>query len=167
VSRGGGEYRRPDGAAVGSDDARDVAGAKVGEMTADPRAEEVAEPRSVSARVSQVVVGAMKDLYGRGPVHAKTYFCDEYIFCTMSGGFTRDEETMIRAGEHDAVRDYRLTFQRVIAPELIRRVEDVVGRRIVGYHSQVLFDPDRLIEIFLMDPVEEASPTSAAEDASQ
>jgi len=61
------------------------------------------EQLSLSARVSQEVVRTMKDLYGRGPERAKTYFCDEYIFCTMSGGLTRDEETMMRGGEHEAV----------------------------------------------------------------
>ena len=111
---------------------------------------------SVQARISHTVVRAMKDLYGRGPTHAKTYFCDEYVFCVMSGGMTRDEETMIRGGEAEAVRDYRLRFQAVIAPELIRRVEDVLARKIVSYHSQVLFDPDRLIEIFVLDPAEES-----------
>lgn len=126
-----------------------------------PDSEADREPGSLQARVSREVVGAMKDLYGRGPVQAKTYFCDEYIFCTMSGGFTRDEETMMRAGQHEIVRDYRLAFQRVIAPELIRRVEDVVGQKIIGYHSQVLFDPDRLVEIFLVDPGEDA-PTGDA-----
>ncbi len=110
-----------------------------------------ADAPSLQARVSQVVVRTMKDLYGRGPTHAKTYFCDEYVFCTMSGGMTRDEETMVRGGEHEAVRAYRLRFQAVIAPELIRRVEDVLGRKIVSYHSQILFDPDRLIEIFVLD----------------
>jgi uncharacterized protein YbcI len=103
------------------------------------------------ARVSQEVVRTMKDLYGRGPTHAKTYLCDEYVFCVMSGGMTRDEETMIRGGEEDAVREYRLRFQAVIAPELIRRVEDVLERKVVSYHSQVLFDPDRLVEIFVLD----------------
>jgi uncharacterized protein YbcI len=97
----------------------------------------------------------MKDLYGRGPTHAKTYLCDEYVFCVMSGGMTRDEETMIRGGAQDAVRDYRLRFQSVIAPELIRRVEDALDRKVASYHSQVLFDPDRLIEIFLLDPAED------------
>jgi len=96
----------------------------------------------------------MKDLYGRGPTHAKTYLCDEYVFCVMSGGMTRDEETMIRGGEEEAVRQYRLRFQAVVAPELIRRVEDVLARKVVSYHSQVLFDPDRLIEIFVTDPAE-------------
>jgi uncharacterized protein YbcI len=117
--------------------------------TAEGKEQEVI---SLQARVSHVVVAAMKDLYGRGPTHTKTYFCDEYVFCVMSGGLTRDEETMIRGGEQEAVREYRLRFQAVIAPELIRRVEDVVGRKVVNYHSQVLFDPDRVVEIFMLDP---------------
>lgn len=113
------------------------------------------ESLSLQARVSHVVVRTMKDLYGRGPTHAKTYLCDEYVFCVMSGGMTRDEETMIRGGEHEAVRDYRLRFQAVIAPELIRRVEEVLERKVVNYHSQVLFDPDRLVEMFVLEPSEE------------
>jgi uncharacterized protein YbcI len=124
---------------------------------------------SLQATVSRIVVKAMKELYGRGPTHAKTYFCDEYIFCVMSGGLTRSEETMMRGGEHDSVRDYRLRFQAVIAPELIRRVEDVLGRRVVSYHSQVLFDPDRLIEIFVVDPTEgvgSETPTGGSPDPS-
>jgi hypothetical protein len=55
------------------------------------------------------------------------------------------------------VRDYRLRFQAVIAPELIRRVEDVLERKVVSYHSQVLFDPDRLVEMFVLDPSGEQS----------
>lgn len=118
------------------------------------------ERLSLQVRVSNAVVQTMKDLYGRGPTGAKTYFCDEYIFCVLSGGLTRDEETMIRAGEHEAVREHRLRFQAVIAPELIRRVEDALNRKVINYHSQVLFDPDRLIEIFMLDP--SAQPSTAA-----
>ena len=123
----------------------------VGSVSAGATEKAVSSELTLQAGVSQVVVRALKDLYGRGPTHAKTYICDEYVFCVMSGGMTRDEETMIRGGEQDAVRDYRLRFQSVIAPELVRRVEDVLGQRIVTYHSQVLFDPDRLIEIFVLD----------------
>lgn len=112
---------------------------------------------TLQARVSHAVVKTMKDLYGRGPTHAKTYLNDEYVFCVMSGGMTRDEETMIRGGEQDAVRDYRLRFQSVIAPELIRRVEDVLGQKVVSYHSQVLFDPERVIEIFVVEQAGESA----------
>jgi uncharacterized protein YbcI len=127
-------------------------------MSAAAREDNSQEGPSVQARVSSEVVRTMKDLYGRGPTHAKTYLCDEYVFCVMSGGLTRDEETMIRGGQHDAVRDYRLRFQAVIAPELIRRVEGVLGRKVATYHSQVLFDPDRLIEIFVLEPTEQDPP---------
>jgi uncharacterized protein YbcI len=131
-------------------------------MSAAAREDNSQEGPSVQARVSNEVVRTMKDLYGRGPTHAKTYLCDEYVFCVMSGGLTRDEETMIRGGQQDAVRDYRIRFQSVIAPELIRRVEDVLGRKVASYHSQVLFDPDRLIEIFVLEPAEQDSPHARA-----
>jgi uncharacterized protein YbcI len=121
----------------------------------DPREGEDHEAQSLPARVSHTVVRAIKDLYGRGPTHAKTYLCDDYVFCVLNGGLTRDEETMIRGGQQEAVREYRLRFQAVIAPELIRRVEDVLGRKVINYHSQILFDPDRLIEIFMLDPTAE------------
>ncbi len=122
---------------------------------ADTPDEEDYEALSMSARISRTVVRAMKDLYGRGPTHAKTYLCDEFVFCVMTGGLTRDEETMIRGGQEEAVREYRLRFQAVIRPELIRRVEDVLGRKVVNYHSQILFDPDRMVEIFVIDPTAE------------
>ncbi len=110
------------------------------------------EAPSMPGRISRTVVRAIKDLYGRGPTHARTYLCDEYVFCVMTGGLTRDEETMIRGGQEEAVREYRLRFEAVIAPELIRRVEDVLGQKVINYHSQILFDPDRIVEIFVVDP---------------
>ena len=41
------------------------------------------------------------------------------------------------------------------------RVEDVLGRKIINYHSQILFDPDLLVEIFVLDPTAEP-PTQEA-----
>ena len=106
---------------------------------------------SLGARVSNEIVRTMKELYGKGPTQAKTYFCDDQIFCVLKGGLTRNEETLIRGGEHELVRTFRLRFQKLIAPEITRRVEDVLHRKVVSYHSQVLFDPNRLIEIFIVD----------------
>src|SRR5947209_17640125 len=67
----------------------------VGSVSAGATEKAVSSELTLQAGVSQVVVRTMKDLYGRGPTHAKTYICDEYVFCVMSGGMTRDEETMI------------------------------------------------------------------------
>ena len=98
------------------------------------------------------MVGMKKDFYGKGPTKAKTYLNDEYIFVVMEGGLTRNEETLLAAGEHALVRTYRLRFQEAMTATTIGAVEEIVGRKVLTYHSQILFDPERAIEIFVLAP---------------
>jgi uncharacterized protein YbcI len=106
---------------------------------------------TMRAAISTGIVHAMAKLYGRGPTKAKTYFNDEYVFCALEGGLTTNEETLVEAGEERLVRQYRLRFQEVVADELIAVVEQATGRKVLTYHSQILFHPARLTEIFLLD----------------
>ncbi|HWV85196.1 MAG TPA: Na-translocating system protein MpsC family protein [Capillimicrobium sp.] len=106
---------------------------------------------AMRAAVSTGIVRAMAHLYGRGPTKAKTYFNDRYVFCVLEGGLTPNEERMVAAGEGHMVRDYRLRFQEVVAEELTGVVAAATGRTVVAYHSQVVFEPPRLFEIFLLD----------------
>jgi uncharacterized protein YbcI len=106
---------------------------------------------SSRAAVSTGIVQAMARLYGRGPTKSKTYFNDDYVFCVMEGGLTPNEERLVDAGESRLVREYRLRFQEVITDELTSVVERATGRSVLTYHSQVVFDPPRLFEIFLLD----------------
>jgi uncharacterized protein YbcI len=107
---------------------------------------------SLPGRISHAMVGMKKDFYGKGPTKAKTYLNDEYIFVVMEGGLTRNEETLLAAGEHDLVRTYRLRFQEAMTATTIGAVEEIVGRKVLTYHSQILFDPERAIEIFVLAP---------------
>lgn len=34
----------------------------------------------------------------------------------------------------------------------VRAVEEILGRKVLTYHSQILFSPDRAIEIFVLAP---------------
>jgi len=106
---------------------------------------------AMRAAVSTGLVQAMAKLYGRGPTKAKTYFNDNYVFSVLEGALTTNEERLVDAGEETMVRQYRLRFQEVVAEELTSVVERVTGRRVVSYHSQVLFSPARLFEIFMLD----------------
>ncbi|UGS35435.1 DUF2294 domain-containing protein [Capillimicrobium parvum] len=106
---------------------------------------------ALRAAVSTAIVQAMAKLYGRGPTKAKTYFNDEYVFTVLEGGLTPNEERLVEAGEERLVRQYRLRFQEVVAGELTSAVEQVTGRKVLTYHSQLLFHPSRLFEIFLLD----------------
>ncbi len=107
---------------------------------------------SIRAAISDTMVGIKKQYYGRGPERAKTFINDEYVFCVMEGGLTRNEETLLAAGQEDLVRMYRLKFQEAMAATMTGAVADITGRAVVGYHSQILFDPPRSIEIFVLDP---------------
>jgi uncharacterized protein YbcI len=103
------------------------------------------------AEISNAMVGLKKGFYGKGPTKAKTYINDNYVLCVLQGGLTRNEETLLAAGHHDLVRQYRLKFQEAMAAPTIEAVERITGRKVVGYHSQVVFEPEHGFEIFVLD----------------
>ena len=103
------------------------------------------------AAISNGIVALMKEYYGKGPTAAKTYLNDEYVFTVLEGGLTRNEETMIAAGEQDFVRLYRLKYQQVVRKQLTGVVQDITGRKVLDYHSQIVFDPPRGFEMFVLD----------------
>ena len=106
---------------------------------------------TINAQISNAMVGLKKEFYGRGPTKAKTYVNDNYVFCILEGGLTRNEETLLAAGEEKLVRDYRLRFQEVMAGPTTEAIERITGRKVVGYHSQIVFDPEFGFELFVLD----------------
>lgn len=103
------------------------------------------------ADISNAMVGLKKGFYGKGPTKAKTYINDNYVFCVMQGGLTKNEETLLAAGQHDLVRQYRLKFQEAMAAPTTEAVERLTGRKVTGYHSQIVFEPEHAFEIFVLD----------------
>jgi uncharacterized protein YbcI len=105
------------------------------------------------SEISRELVAAMKQNYGRGPVSAKSYLIDDFLLTVMRGGMNTAERTMLDKGRSDIVRDFRQAFQNEMGDYLISIVERLTGRQVVTYQSQVLFDPDVIIEIFFFkDP---------------
>lgn len=112
-------------------------------------------PHSIRAEISNAMVGLMKDFYGKGPTKAKTFLNDNYVFCVMEGGLTRNEETLIQRGQEDLVRTYRLRFQEAMEEPTVEAIQRITGRSVIGYHSQIVFNPERAFEIFVLDrPIE-------------
>src|SRR6185437_5745222 len=101
--------------------------------------------------ISNAMESLKKEFYGKGPVKAKTYLNDNYVFCAMEGGLTRNEETLLAAGHDEVVRGYRLTFQEAVTSTATSAIERITGRRVIGYHSQIVFRPTRVFEIFVLD----------------
>ena len=114
------------------------------------------------------MVHAMKQYYGKGPTKAKTYMVDNYVFVVMRDGLTTVEKTLLGAGEENLVREVRQRFQAEMAAEFTGKVEELTGRRVLGYQSQIVFDPDTSFEIFILEPgggEEEVAATAEAQTA--
>jgi uncharacterized protein YbcI len=109
---------------------------------------------SLRAQLANAMVGMKKKYYGRGPESAKAWILDDYVFVAMEGGLTRNEETLLADGKADLVRAYRLSFQETMTETTTAAVEELTGRRVLSYHSQVVFDPTFAFEIFVLEPEE-------------
>jgi uncharacterized protein YbcI len=114
------------------------------------------DPGGARAAISTVLVGLKKEFYGKGPTAAKTFFNDEWVFTVLEGGLTRNEETLLAAGEDRLVREVRLRFQEAMTERICGAVTDILGRRVLTYHSQVMFDPMRTVEMFLLAPANDS-----------
>jgi uncharacterized protein YbcI len=102
--------------------------------------------------IANAMVGLKKQFYGRGPTGAKAWILDDYVFVALEGGLTRNEETLLADGKQDLVRTYRLSFQETVGASAISVIEGLLGRRVLGYHSQIIFEPPRAFEIFVLEP---------------
>ena len=109
------------------------------------------EGRELLQGISRELVRSMKDYFGKGPVKAKTYLADDLCFVVLREALTQAELTMLKSGDPSAVRDFRLAYQAHMEKHLVGTVEQLTGRKVIGYQSQVLFGPDLLIEVFVFE----------------
>jgi uncharacterized protein YbcI len=103
------------------------------------------------AELANAMVGLKKEFYGKGPVASKAYINDNYIFVVLEEGLTRNEQTLLDAGQESLVRNYRLAFQEAMTATTTEAVERLTGRKVIGYHSQITFNPTLGFEIFALD----------------
>ena len=105
------------------------------------------------ARLSDGMVRAKKQFFGKGPEQAKSYMLDDMLFVVMRGGLTTAEQTMLRFGRQSMVRQFRQLFENEMTEVLTGLVEEATGRTVVNYQSQIMFDPDIIVEMFVFaDP---------------
>ena len=58
---------------------------------------------------------------------------------------------MLEFGQQDLVRQFRQIFENEMTDRLHKMVEELTGRKVLTYQSQILFEPDVVVEIFLFD----------------
>jgi uncharacterized protein YbcI len=104
------------------------------------------------AEITNGIVRLFSEYYGRGPTRAKTYMLENrYVVTVLRDTMTTVERTLAERGEQDMVRRVRLTFQEAMAASFKGVVEEVLGRRVEAYHSQILIEPDVGFEFFMLE----------------
>ena len=112
---------------------------------------EAGDGGSLLSRISNEIVKAQKQHWGKGPVGAKSYMFDDMLFVVMDGGLTTAELSMLDFGQHDLVRQFRQTFENEMTQRMTDIIEELTQRKVVTYQSQIVFDPHRVFEIFVFD----------------
>jgi uncharacterized protein YbcI len=114
-----------------------------------------------AAAVSNAIAGLHRTNYGRGPTRTRTVMGSDYVICFLEDVYTPVERTLIDAGRFDTVRATRNAFQDTMRAAFSQAVEEAVGRKVIGFLSQVHVDPDLSIETFILEP---DGTTGATED---
>ena len=105
---------------------------------------------SLSAAISNAIVGLLHDYTGRGPTHARTTIGADTIVVTLRESLTKAERTLAARGEVTQVLSMRRAFQNTMREDMVAAVERITGRQVEAFLSDNLFEPDVAVEIFLM-----------------
>jgi uncharacterized protein YbcI len=112
------------------------------------------------ASISNAILGIHRQYYGRGASRARTVMGADYVICFLEGIYTPVERTLIDAGRFDAVQETRAAFQETMREKFSDAVEQAVGRKVIGFLSQVHVDPDLAVETFILEGADGSSPAS-------
>jgi uncharacterized protein YbcI len=111
-------------------------------------------PGDLLTAISKGMVALLKEFYGRGPSHAKTYYQDDLVVCLLRGGYTRVEQTLLEGGRGDSVIQQRMEFQELMRERFVALIEDLTGRSVIGFMSGNQQDPDIMCEVFILAPTD-------------
>jgi uncharacterized protein YbcI len=110
------------------------------------------QDRRSAQAISNAITKLQREHYGRGPESVRTVVGYDHIICFLENSFMPVERTLLDAGEGDAVRDTRLAFQRAMEPRFVNTVEEISGRKVRAFLSQVSLNPDISVEVFVLEP---------------
>src|SRR4051794_33476173 len=110
----------------------------------------------LSAAISTAVVHMLAERTGKGPTKAKTTLGENGVYVVLEDNLTKGERNLARAGEEASVLDPRRLWQQVMRAEMSTTVEELTGRKVVGFLSDSHIDPDLAVEVFVLERVAEA-----------
>jgi uncharacterized protein YbcI len=104
-------------------------------------------------QISRAMVRLYKEQFGRGPETVWTrYSGPDCIISILGSSLSPVERRMRDMGEEQRLRDIRVMFQHATEQEFRTAVEDVTGRRVIGFMSGIDVQNDLSSEVFTLEP---------------
>ena len=110
------------------------------------------EHARVATAIGNAVSRLHRDHYGRGATITRTIINRNHVIAFLEDIYTPVERTLIEAGEEDSVKSTRQVFQMAMRQRFSDAVEEITGRKVIAFMSQVHFQPDLAAEIFVLEP---------------
>ncbi len=114
---------------------------------------------SLTAAISNAMVGVIHQYTGRGPTRARTTIGDDIIVCVLGSTLTKGEASLVAHGKADVVLHGRRAFQDTMEADAVAAVQRLSGRRVIAFMSTNHISPDLGVEIFILEPLERESAT--------
>jgi uncharacterized protein YbcI len=119
-----------------------------------PQPQEPLRGGSLLAQISNSMVRIYKEFWGKGPTKARTIYAEDIVVTRLEQVFTKAEETLVRLGREDEVRNMRIAFQRELEHEFVGAVERLTGRKVQAFISEIHAPTNMGIELFVLERAE-------------
>jgi uncharacterized protein YbcI len=106
-----------------------------------------------ASAISNATVRLLNEYTGRGPTKTRTYISEDLITVVLQDTLTTGERSLVRSGETELVLATRKAYQRTMGPALIASVEEITGRKVLGFLSDNHVSPDYAVESFVLAPL--------------
>jgi uncharacterized protein YbcI len=77
---------------------------------------------------------------------------EDIVISRLADPFTKAEQTLLRLGRVEEVRNMRAAFQQEMREPFTEVVQRALGRQVIGFISEIHVDPDMAIELFFLAP---------------
>ena len=110
----------------------------------------------LAAQISNTVVRALSRTTGRRPTKAKTTLGANDVFVVLQDTLTRGQQTLADARQSETMLDLRHRVANDHEEDVSREIEELTGRKVIGFMSDNHIDPDLAFEVFVLELVPSA-----------
>jgi uncharacterized protein YbcI len=114
--------------------------------------------QSLAAQISTRTVKLMSAYTGRGPTKARTTIDTNTIVVVTDDTLTTAERNLATAGESEWVKQMRKRFYRVMEADAVAMIEQLTGRRVRAFLTDVAPEENVAAHVFVLEPLPERYP---------